>query len=83
MSDTPHRRHHLTLDLEADDRAELVNQMHHIADQIEREGRDTADIDSGGWASGHRLRITTDPDMTGDRFQELLAEWAADRKANR
>ena len=83
MTDIPHRRHRLTLDLEADDHDELVNRLHEIGNQIDREERDTADITSGGWASGHHLTITTDPAMTGDRYRDLLAQWSADRRANR
>ncbi|WP_020580178.1 hypothetical protein [Actinopolymorpha alba] len=80
----PHRRHRLTLDLEADTLDELWHEMHAIADRLDREQREHAEITSGGYASGYHLRLQTDPAVTGDLYHASLAEWSKkDRAARR
>lgn len=79
MSDTPkppERRLRLTLDLGADDLDEIHSALIMIANSIDLDGREEREVTSGGWASGHHLKlVVTDPEMTGDRFRELLWEW--------
>jgi len=68
----PHRRHHLTLDLEADSLVDLVGVLHYLADELEVEGRDQRDIRSAGYATTYVATLRTDPTQTGDRYRQQL-----------
>lgn len=70
----PHRRHHLTLDLEADSLLDLVGVLHYLADELEVEGRDQRDIRSAGFATTFVATLRTDPTQTGDRYRRQLTQ---------
>lgn len=84
MSDIPHRRLRLKLDLEADDLDSLGHALRSIANDLELEEREVVlDRTSGGYDAGYHLTIACDEDQTGDRYREQLAAWSAERKARR
>lgn len=66
---TPHRRHRLTLVLEADSLAELVGVLHYLADEIEVEGRDRRDIRYGGHSATYTATLRTQPPPAGEPFR--------------
>lgn len=81
----PHRRLRLKLDLEADTLRDLAMAIQNIGWTLEHDkhASETRTITSGGVTSGHHLELTCDPSMTGERYQQLLTEWLAERKASR
>lgn len=70
------RRFKLILDLGADTIGELAAVLHSIATEIDRmsqeEGRN---ITSGGYASGYTMKIEFNPEMTGEKYRNLLKEY--------
>ena len=57
----PHRRHRLTVEVEADSLADLIGVLHYLADEIEVEGRDIRDIRHSGQASTYTAALRTGP----------------------
>lgn len=78
----PNRRLRLELDLSADDLDEMAGALRRLANDIDAGELDeeTHEITSGGYATGYHLKLTCDPDQTGDRFREQLHEWSARRR---
>ncbi len=76
MSDYPKRRLHLKLDLWADDLLSLATALQNIATDLMIEGQETTNGQavSAGWSSSHTMRLSCDPEMTGDRYRTLLTE---------
>jgi hypothetical protein len=72
--ESPRRRHHLTLDLEADSLAELVGLLHYLADEIDVEGRDHRDIRSLGHAASYTATLRTGPSEIGPTERRRLGE---------
>lgn len=69
-----HRRHRLRLDLEADTLDGLWDELLRIAEKLDNEQRTEADITTGAPDTGYHLTLTTDPDMTPDRYAEYLRD---------
>ena len=61
---TPHRRHRLTLVLEADSLAELVGVLHYLADEMEVEGREQRDLRYDGHSAAYTARLRSEPTRT-------------------
>jgi hypothetical protein len=74
----PKRAYHFTLDLHADDRAELAYALQRLADDVLAEA--WVGQTSGGSSSGHHAVLTIDPEMSPERYQAALAEWMAARR---
>jgi hypothetical protein len=91
MSDRPeipHRRHRLTLNLEADDPKALRSALSNIEYDLEVKERDhdwthPIEIHSGGWDSGYHLHVESDLTITGDAYRDSLKAWADARRAER
>ena len=84
MTDQPPRRaYELQLTLGADSRDDLCDALRSIADRIDREQRDAAEITGGSPRVGFHLTITYDPTMTSERFHEELQDWVAKRRLDR
>lgn len=74
MSEFLHRRHRVVIDLEADDFDELYDSLTRIADSIYREQLDQRELTSGGPGSGYHFTLTTDREMTAERYRAYLSE---------
>lgn len=84
LADPPKRRLAIRLDLGADDLATAANTLRSIAIDLDCADSEEVDRVSGGWSTGYHLTVTiTDPEMTGDRFRELLEVWRQERVAER
>lgn len=84
VTDPPHRRLRLTLDLEADDLTSLTGALEALATNLLIADRESIpDYASGGYHSGFSYKLTCDPDQTGDRFRDQLAAWSEQRRAAR
>lgn len=78
----PHRRLRMTLDLEADSLSELARALIQISTDLEIDGREERNMQSGGVTNGYHLKVTCNPEMTPKRFADELLAWHADyRKA--
>lgn len=89
LPEIPHRRHQLTLKLEADDIGELENALTQIGTHLlmdDMRGRDWSqpvDIASGGYHSGHSLTLTSDLTIDGDAYRASLKTWSEANRAAR
>lgn len=84
MSQVPHRRLRLVMDLEADDVAVLVDELYNIAEKIRDNGSEVQSSTSGGNQHGYHFDLTvTDEAMTPERYREELSAWVEARRASR
>lgn len=68
----PHRRHRLTVEVEADSLADLIGVLHYLTDGIEVEGRDIRDLRHSGQASTYTAVLRTSP-PSGDAHSQGAA----------
>lgn len=74
MSTFPHkRRFHAQITIGADSLDDLTQVLKEIIFKIN--AYDTRHCVSGGSSAGYQLDITEQPEMTGDRYRELLTAW--------
>lgn len=76
----PHRRHQLTLQLEADDITGLLSAIAAIeydllVKQTDHDWNHPIDITSGGTDSGWHLHVDSDLTITADAYRESLMNW--------
>lgn len=86
--DIPHRRHQLTLKLEADDIPSLLSaiaaiEYDLIVKEAEHDWTHPVEITSGGYDSGWHLNITSDLSIEGDAYRASLKAWSAANRAAR
>lgn len=85
MSDKPHRRYQLTLDIGADSYDELLYAIHAFADHMDMNypalDHNTNGA-SGGVSTGYSYEVKVDTDMTHERWYEELQAYLKARKAS-
>ncbi len=65
----PKRAHVLTLELGADTKDDMIAGLEQIIFDLHR---GSTQVTSGGYSTGWIMSYTVDPDMTHDRYFELL-----------
>lgn len=76
MLAAPRHRIEMTLKIGVDTADALINELHGIADRLDREGCDAPRNIATGFPGGSwHLEINHDPAMTGELFREALEEW--------
>jgi len=78
----PQRRYQLTFTIGADDYQSMLSAMQNWLWFMEREHPDLAQNHngvSGGYDSGYSYDLKVDPEMTHDRYFELVNIWLDDR----
>lgn len=92
MSDRPelpHRRHRLTINLEADSIREIETALDEIGASLsldDAKGRDWSgpyDVTAGGHGIGWHVRLESDLSVTGDDYRTALKEWHDQVRAER
>jgi hypothetical protein len=77
----PRRRLRLTLTLDAHTVGEAADELRIIAYDLQAEGNDERDVMS---SAGYHFTLTVrEPDMTRERYEAELSEWAEGRRAAR
>lgn len=84
----PHRRHVLTLNLEADDIPAILSALASVEYDILAKERDhdwaqPIDITSGGYDSGWHLHVESDLGIDSDAYRASLKTWSEQDRAAR
>lgn len=82
---SPRRRYELTFKIGADTYKDMLSAMQNWLWMMERDHPDLAQNHhgvSGGYSDGYSYDITVDPEMTHDRYFELVNEWLDKKKSD-
>lgn len=74
MAKRPHRTFELDVHVDGDLWDDVIRELHHLARHIEQHGPECSSV-GGGYSTGHIVRIRHDPEMTGDRYRDLLEKY--------
>jgi len=71
MSKDFQRRYRVVLEVEGDTWKDAERELIRVAEHAAEHGPD-CDMTSGGYSTGAIIRVTEDPEMTHDRYVEML-----------
>lgn len=73
----PQRRYKVTITIQGDTWEDAMRELRGIARHVEDHGPECQQV-SGGYSTGSIVDVEFDPEMTGDKYRDLITDQSED-----